>query len=236
MLTAYQGVTMVFMLLFRVMLVKFNVGFTSDPFILLSNISRRNFLVLKMSILTAARIRLHLINNVLLENQSNSMDILKTFFVLHNKFGDAVNLINKCLSFNLLMNLFEFGLHLVMLSFNIYKFDMNYSTIKGRILFLMSFTFFICEGVYIMLIHINSNFLKEGATRSIILLNKKISTLDNFSEILRFSQIASLQIDHQTPAITFGLFVFDWKLFFAIISCSFCYVIILVQFDVAGYS
>lgn len=233
----YQGITIGLLVFLRSVLVKLKIDNTlptGSLLILLAVISRRSVSVFKMSLLAAAKTRLSHINKGI-EDQSNYLNNLKTLLVLHNKFGDVMALLSKCLSFNFFMNIVEFGFHNTMTIFSFYNLVTHDSTFENHVVFVTDMFFLLPEGLYMMSIFECSSLIRKEMNRTSILIHDKTTKSDS-PEILRFLQLASLQVDHQMPVISCGLFTFDWKLFFLTISGIFSYVIILIQFDMAGYA
>lgn len=230
----YQCVTIAIMVFIRLILGMFNVSntvTTGHLFVVLAIVSRRNLSILKSSLFFAAKSRMDLINKSLEEDQSNSLTKLNVLFILQSKCGDAMMLINKCLAFNMILNIFEFGFHITMIWFSFYNLVTTDSTLESKINFLADINLIMPDGIYVITIFFILSRLKDEMIRSLMFIHDKSSRMDNEPAMSRLLQTSAQQIQDRLPLFSCGLFTFDWELLFATLSGCFAYVIILVQFE-----
>ena len=195
-------------------------------------ITQRNFSVLHISLLAAARNRLNLINKEI-DHKNCSLKKFKELLTVHSKFCDVINLLNQCLSANLIMSMFEFMFQCTMLMFSFYNMGLNESSIDSKIYCIMSCINLPPQFFFMMSIIINSSLLKMEAKRTLTLVHSKNSFSTGNPEILKLLHLAALKIEHHMPMISCGLFIVDWKFLFAFISGIVSCVVILIQFDSA---
>lgn len=194
--------------------------------------SQRNFWIFKLSIIAAAKTRLSLINRGL-EERTNSIEAIRKVFFILDKFGDSIEIINKCLAVNLLMGILEFLFHTTMQIFNVYNIAFNEGSLESKVYFTVSCIFFPTEAFYMMSVITYSSLLKKESNRTLNLIIKKTLKWITNHKTLNFLQLALLKMKHQNLKISCGLFTIDWTFLFTIISGSFSIAIILIQFDLS---
>lgn len=205
---------------------------TRNFYFILGVFTQRSYAVLNISLLAAAKNRLSLINKEI-EHKSCSFEKFKELLNVHSKFCDVANLLNQCVSFNLMMSVINFVFHCTMQMFSLYKLASNDSSMESKIYCLTACIYFPPELFFMMSTVINSSLLKMEAKRTMTLVHSKNSLSAGNPEILKLLHLTALQIEHNKPVISCGLFIVDWKILFATISGSLSSVIILIQFDIA---
>ena len=192
--------------------------------------TQRNFAVLNISLLAAAKNRLNLINKEI-EHRNCSFEKFKELLNVHSKFCDVTDLLNQCVSVNLMFSVINFVFHCTMQMFSLYILTSNDSSLESKIYCITACIYFPSEFFFMMSIIINSSLLKMEAKRTLTLVHSKNSFSTGNPEILKLLHLAALKIEHNMPMISCGLFIVDWKFLFATISGSLSSVIILIQFD-----
>lgn len=200
--------------------------------VLIAVIFNRSFHIFNMSMLYAALNRSILISAGLNDKKS-SLEKLKSILKIHNKFCDALRLLNKCLSVNLMINILKSVFHFILVMFDFYQYLVYDISSANRMLFITSLISFVPEGIFIAITIASSSFLKAEATKSLSIIHSKASKCERNSETLKFLQLAAMQFEHQSPEISCGCFTLDWNLLFTILAGCFSSIIILIQFDIS---
>lgn len=204
-----------------------------NPFYLLSILLSKNVLVLSISGMIAINRRLNLLNKCLeAEISKMSTHNLKTLIILHDKLCDAIALVNECFSLQFMLIIFAYVFRITLLIFNLFHIFMNDP--KELIFWLSGVLFVLPEVAFLGAIILQSSLLKKKAHESLTLIHRLKFIRNVTKKTLKLVQLAYLQINHRNPAISCGLFIIDDSFLFITIAGSFSYVIILIQFAVAG--
>jgi 7tm Chemosensory receptor len=173
------------------------------------------------------------LKSVLNENEMSPNDSLKQTLLVYDKFCTTINLINRCFLVEFLFTLQTIIFHFIIQLYIFFSIFSNVNNLK-KIDLIICFTtlvYVLVETVLPFCFFISSCFINKKVKNSLTaILNMKTSDL----KLSQSKEIAALCFEHQRPEISCGIFKIDWKLLFAMITCVFSYLIILVQFDMAG--
>lgn len=203
---------------------------TENIFFNIAVVFQRIFSSLNMIVILIAKSRMTLINKCFEQHASPSRNF-RELLSIHNKIGDIIQLINKCLSMNIMMSITEFYFFCTFLTYQIYDCIIKGYSWEYRIFVLSGVIFLVPEIVYMASIFISSMLLKTEANRTFSFCNAENATTAS-SNIIKFFYYSSLQMKHRTIEISCGLFSFDFKFVFLMISSLLANFLILVQFDV----
>lgn len=195
-------------------------------------LSFKNYAATIISINASYNVRLKQISQLLKTSSDDkliTLEKLKVFRLLLEKFCDSVRLGNKSLSVIYVLSIVEFSFRSIFIIFNFYNVLMK----EKFPFFLAAFIFTVVDGVFVMSLMIQSSVLKsEGESLSVAINNAALFAMADV-ETLKSIHLTAAQIEHQSLMVSCGLFSIDCKFLFALISSIFSYIIVLIQFDSA---
>jgi 7tm Chemosensory receptor len=167
------------------------------------------------------------------ESEVSSVDSLKQTLKVYNKYCTTIDLINKCFLIEFLFTLQTIIFHFIIQLYIFFGIFSNINNLK-KIDLVICFTtlvYVLAEMIVPFCFFVSSYFINKKVKNSLkLILNMRTSDL----KLSKSKQLAALCLKHQKPEISCGIFEIDWKLLFAMITCVFYYLIILVQFEMAG--
>ncbi|XP_062555039.1 uncharacterized protein LOC134220089 isoform X2 [Armigeres subalbatus] len=196
-------------------------------------------LVVFLGAILAFRSRFRLLNaafrNIFLEgkNDSNDKDMenrLRVIVVGHDTMTEAVELFNDIFG---LQMVFACSSYIIYCVFSMFCVGALYSRKSLDVLFLTLIYAmpFLHYSVHIMpIIKISSDVQHEGK-RIAVLVHKAINQSPLSVSSINRLMVFSRQLQQQTPAVSSGMFSFDWTLCFSMLSTVATYTMILVQFE-----
>lgn len=201
----------------------FNITFTY--FVTLFAINSRLYLI--MSVLRDER---------LMENISILHARTKLILKLYTNCYDLVCVANKCFTFHSMLLLLEFTTFCVSITFMIFTtfsshLDLGVS-FKDIIFLTTAVAFFVNLNIHACIVFYNSCTIKENGRKilsSICVVAEKTKN----EKLLKYSQLSSLHMVRDQLIVTCGMFEFDWRQKFLMLSSIFSYLLILIQFDMS---
>ena len=148
---------------------------------------------------------------------------------VHNMLCDTLHLINSCFAINFLDFFTEFVIFNTFFLFEFYFLltsthktvhELAFNVIAAFYTF-----FFACLAASIILV---SSWVKTEGEKTKSLIHLRTSRQ---SKVLKFYNQFSLQVDHQRPVVSCGVFEVDLTFLFSVLSGLFSYLIILIQFE-----
>lgn len=151
--------------------------------------------------------------------------------ILHDIVCRITELMNQCFAFNLITFLFYIVFDVILFSFGIY----NYLTtpnaaVDQLIMNLVILQWIIYYFIGLFWIIVIASWIKSEGKKTVQLLQDLIIH-NNEVQLLKAVQLSTMQIVHQQPTISVGLFDIDFQLITLMIGAVFSYTIILVQFE-----
>ena len=146
------------------------------------------------------------------------------------KVEDLIEALNKYITFNYILAFWNFFMLFLMISFLGYDILVHDLGSEDRIFFLAGISFSFWSGLNCVIVIIYSMSFDHTMKYSIRIFNEiAINSLD--IKIKKFCQIANFQISSSQSELSCGLFGFNWRLIFTIISAFFSYLVMMIQFD-----
>lgn len=161
-------------------------------------------------------------------------DHLSNVLKMHIKFNETISLINQCFSLRMTLNIFEMSFRWLILLFGcctIYLRDAPEYSIPFVISGLL---FSGPETTMMFLVVIFSGRLKNKIYQTEVSFKRRLLSLENNVPAFIRLQKASLQFDHENSVISCGLFNFGWPTLFSSFGTTMSFLIILIQFGLAG--
>ena len=193
-----------------------------------------NYTILSLLMQASISWRLPAINKALIltakTNQKNLLRKIKVTMKMLGKIEDLINSLSNYLTLNNIfsfLNFFLFSLMILFLGYDILAHDLG---IDDVIFFLAGICFSFLGGLNCVFVIIYSMTFNHTLQHSIRIFNE-IAINSRDIKIKKFCQIANLQISSTQSVLSCGLFVFNWRLIFTIISAFFSYLIMMIQFD-----
>jgi hypothetical protein len=167
--------------------------------------------------------------NQILKWHNLDRELMKRVGKIHSKLSKTLHLINSCFALNLLNYFLQF------IIFSIFFFFGLYHYLASATKSIEEFVFIIIAGFYLLfyfffsawIITVSSWVQAEGSQAKILVHSKSVKRAKDLKALNNFC----VQLDHNEPVVTCGLFNVDWTLLFAFISAVFSYLIILIQFE-----
>lgn len=156
-------------------------------------------------------------------------EIIKTVMVLYDKFHETVGLINRQFSLNLMLFFFICIFYFIFLCFNVFNIFAGGLSIRQLDYLVSGFLASSYQSANIFAILRYSSCVKSGNAK-ILNAVEKFRMHNRDIKTLKRSEAYSLQLSHEISEVSCGLYVFDWKLAFAIAASLFSNTIILLQF------
>ena len=195
-------------------------------------LSIKNYTATVISLNASYNVRLKQISRLLKtssDDKFKTLEKLKVFRLLLQKFCDSVRLGNKCLSLSYVLSIVDFSFRSIFIIFNLYNVLMK----EKFPFFLAAFIFTLVDCVFVLSLMIQSSVLKsEGENLSVAINNAHLFAMADI-ETLKSIHLTAAQFEHQSLMVSCGLFSIDYKFLFALISSIFSYIIVLIQFDSA---
>lgn len=206
--------------------------FNANPGFFVIMALTRNFSVLGLMALTSLRIRLNEINRALKNRECR--ENLKDILIVYDSFHEAVNLISKCFSAGFMINICQLVTRGIMINYNLFSGVMSSFTSKSQLIFIFGSIFIGPEVVLIMSSILCSAILKREASKTFTIIHRAKLSAATDKKSLKLIELASLQLEHQKSVVSCGLFSLDWNFLFAMFSSVVGFLLILIQFDLAG--
>lgn len=181
-----------------------------------------------MLIITTVYKRLQQMNHIL-ETKRLDHSLLRKVGKLSNKLSDTLEMINSCYSINLLNYFLQFIIFSIFFFFGLFHYltspeadfqEFIFNTISCFYLF-----YFFWFGAWMITF---SSWVESEGHQTIMLIHSH--TLTSQKDLTACNCLC-LQLDHQKPLVSCGLFIVDWAYLLVFISALFSYLIILVQFE-----
>lgn len=234
-LVGYQTVIWVSTFTTRIILDIFKIAVSipiKNIFLVIAITGQRNVSILHMSALYATKRRLMLANSCW-DDENCSVDKIKKLLVIHDKLCDAVTILNKCITLNILLSILKVLMFSTLLLFGIYDCIWNDESLKNKMFLLTGFATFLPEAIFITIVTTLSTLLKSEVGKMFSVIQNKCSSCN--SESIKLLKIAVLHLEARVPTISCEIFAIDCRFVFLIISACFSCTIILLQFDIVEH-
>lgn len=160
----------------------------------------------------------------------NEHEYLRTLMKLIDKINDCVLSVNKCFILNTMFSSFNVTVTMILMTFLSMDIVLHELEIEDVILALGGFSYCGClGGSCIAVVYFSSTIRKCHEHLKQKLINLHVCLVS--PKIHRQIHLGLLQLLHSQKAVTCGLFRFNWKYVFSMITSVFNYVIVMYQFD-----
>lgn len=187
-----------------------------------------NYQISHMLIVSTIYKRFQHINSII-ENSPLDYLLMKKIGKLFNKLSDTQDLVNSCYAINLLNYFFQFFVYNIFFFFGLFHYltspDAAFTELIFNIISGFYLVYFFWFGAW--MITVSSWIKSEGCKMKILIHSQSMTTS---KDLKAFANIC-LQLNHQKPVISCGLFIVDWSFLFIFVGSLFSYLIILVQFE-----
>lgn len=187
-----------------------------------------SFQISHMLIISTIYKRFQLVNQFL-ETKRLDQTMCRKISKLCSKLSDSLDLVNSCFTINLLNYFFKFIIFNIFFFFGIFHYmTTSVATLQELIFNTISsfyFVYFFWFGAW--MITVSSWVKSEGCKMKMLIHSQTLTS----PRALKACNLFCLQLDHQEPAISCGLFIVNWAYLLIVISGVFSYLIILVQYQ-----
>ncbi|XP_065079861.1 uncharacterized protein LOC135702733 [Ochlerotatus camptorhynchus] len=155
---------------------------------------------------------------------------LKLIAIGHDVLTDAVDLFNDIFSIQMVFACFTYVEFSIFSMFSVGALFSGHSTDVLFLSLIYSIAFLFYSLYIIPIIKISADVQNEGKRMAVLVhkaINQSPLSACSIKRLLLFSQ----QLQQQTPAVSSGMFSFDWTLCFSILSTVATYTMIMVQFE-----
>lgn len=148
-----------------------------------------------------------------------------------DKVNDTILSINKCYMMNILISFFNLTLVLIFTIFFMYDIFVHQLKIDDAIILAGGSSYALCISIGCLIIISYSSTIEK--LHYLVMKNYvKLHLSSRDGKIYRQVYLAMLQLTHFRKEISGGLYDFNWKCIFLILTSVFNYVIVMIQFDV----
>ncbi|XP_058452801.1 putative gustatory receptor 28a [Malaya genurostris] len=160
--------------------------------------------------------------------ERDSIRMVQKYMQIYDQLCDLTDIVNFCYSGQIMIAIAGSFVYLLFFSFGMILYiNRNDPLLHFPPSMLLWCVFYMC---IILFIVFNGSFLrKEGKYTSNLIDQAIIST--NNSDLTEMLRLFLMQLGHRSPALTCGLFPFDWTLVYSMMATSTTYLLILIQFE-----
>lgn len=211
-----------------------NIDLGSIPiynyFFITSYIFNINFANTFVIILMSVNLRIKSVFQ-LIDESSYSVSISKcrSIMKIYSNLLDIIKLSNKYFSLTAMVIFTEYTLHCVMMLLTFYDICMRGFPLENIIYFITGAYNQFATGSSIILLITTSEILKNNGQKVFLKIREQ-KILSKDKNVEKFLKILSLQSNHELIT-SCGLFKFDWKIIFNMLTASFSFFLVAVQFD-----
>jgi hypothetical protein len=180
--------------------------------------------------------RLKKIENIL-KDVSSVAKVIKAIRLrmkFHDKMHDTIISINKYFSLNCLLVLLQIVAYSTFSIFALYDTFMKNLPFKENCLFITTAFQLLIGNLSVILVLLHYISLINHSQVDAVKCLTEIEDSFEDRKVHQMANLAILQIKSLPLVVTSGLTIVDWKITLIIISAIFQYILILIQFDVAG--
>lgn len=159
---------------------------------------------------------------------------LKNVLKMHIKLNETIKLINQCFLLRITLNALDMSFRWLIVLFGVCAIIIWKPTFNGIPFATVGVFFSLPDTTLLFLAVIYSCRLKNKMRQTEVLFKIRVLSLGNNLPAFKHLQKASLQFDHENSKISCGLFNFGWPALLSSVGTTLSFVIILIQFEIAG--
>lgn len=208
-------------------------------------VAYQNYCSIHICIIYVVYLRLSLISNFLNtvgKNQQNFSveDILKKLKVcaeLVDKVCDTLESIKFCYTVNTVNYILHYSFYTIISLYSIVSYTFRTNATRSDLIYvLLNISWNIYFAPFFICLFLLSNCIKKLGKKIESQIHKILSESRHELKVYKRANMILMQLSHERPLVSCGVFVIDWYLLFFFMDLCFSYLVIAVQFEWKTFS